>query len=40
MGIMPGSETTPVEKTPSISGIGVIAAIVLAGALVYRIRKK
>ena len=38
LGIMPGKKEA--EKTPSIPGLGVIAAIAIAGALVYRIRKK
>lgn len=42
LGVMPKSETTqtPTEKTPAIPGLGVIAAIAIAGALVYVMRRR
>ena len=42
LGVMPKPETTPTpaEKTPAIPGIGVIAAIAIAGALVYVVRRR
>ncbi|MCK4732293.1 MAG: hypothetical protein KAT65_07530, partial [Methanophagales archaeon] len=42
LGVMPKPETTPTpaEKTPAIHGIGVIAAIAIAGALVYVVRRR
>jgi len=41
LGVMPKPETrpTPAEETPSIPGLGVIAAIAIAGALVYVVRR-
>lgn len=42
LGVMPKPETTPTpaEKTPAIPGLGVIAAIAIAGALVYVVRNR
>ena len=42
LGVMPKPETTPTpaEETPSIPGLGVIAAIAIAGALVYVVRRR
>ena len=42
LGVMPKPETTPTpaEETPAIPGIGVIAAIAIAGALVYVVRRR
>lgn len=42
LGVMPKPETTPTpaEKTPAIPGLGVIAAIAIAGALVYVMRRR
>ncbi|MEA3488277.1 MAG: FmdE family protein [Euryarchaeota archaeon] len=42
LGVMPKPETTPTsaEETPAIPGLGVIAAIAIAGALVYVVRRK
>jgi hypothetical protein len=46
LGIMPEPETTaapvptPTEKTPSIPGLCVIAAIAIAGALVYVAKRR
>lgn len=42
LGVMPKPETrpTPAEETPAIPGIGVIAAIAIAGALVYVVRRR
>ena len=42
LGIMPepGTTPTPTEETPSIPGLAVIAAIAIAGALVYASRRR
>lgn len=42
LGVMPKPETTPTpaEETPAIPGLGVIAAIAIAGALVYVVRRR
>ncbi len=40
LGLMPAPETAPTEETPTIPGLAVIAAIAIAGALVYASRRR